>query len=96
MASGLARDRPLGNEVRTGRYHFEVIETPGHSDDHVVLWLPEKGWLFAGDLFVSETPKTARPEDNQNEIIESLRKVHHLHPQVLFTGLGIKRVRPLF
>ncbi|MEW6276186.1 MAG: MBL fold metallo-hydrolase [Bacillota bacterium] len=83
-----SRPNPLGKEVRTGKYRFEVIETPGHSDDHVVFWLPEKGWLFAGDLFVSETPKTARPEDNQGEIIASLQKVHRLHPQVLFTGLG--------
>lgn len=80
--------KPLASEIRTGRYRFEVIEAPGHSDDHVVLWLAEKGWLFTGDLFVSESPKTARPEEDQDQIIESLRKVQDLQPGVIFTALG--------
>ncbi|MGB9905057.1 MAG: MBL fold metallo-hydrolase, partial [Desulfotomaculales bacterium] len=39
-----SRPKPLGDEITTRRYLFEVIKTPGHSEDHVVLWLPEKGW----------------------------------------------------
>jgi hydroxyacylglutathione hydrolase len=32
---------------------MRVIETPGHTLDHVAYWLPEQGLVFAGDLIFS-------------------------------------------
>ena len=46
----------LGETLYTRNYEFEVIHTPGHAPDHVALHEPEKRWLFAGDLFISERP----------------------------------------
>ena len=44
----------LGPGLRTRELRFDVLETPGHSPDHVCLWEPERGWLFTGDLFLAE------------------------------------------
>ncbi|MEW6547192.1 MAG: MBL fold metallo-hydrolase [Bacillota bacterium] len=44
----------IPDRLYTGRYRFAVLHTPGHSDDHICLLEPDEGWLFSGDLFLSE------------------------------------------
>ncbi len=63
----------LETTLKTGRYTFEVLSTPGHCTGHVVLLEKEQGWCFSGDLFVSERPKVLRPEENVYQIMDSLR-----------------------
>lgn len=48
--------QPLADTVASENSRLEVIDTPGHSHDHVCFLDREKGFLFTGDLFV--TPKT--------------------------------------
>lgn len=81
---------PLPAELKTGRYTFEVIETPGHSADHISLLEPEKGWCFTGDLFVSEDLKMLRSDEDIDGIIASLEKLLSLPvgELTLFTSLG--------
>lgn len=74
----------IGDSVTTPRFRFEVVHTPGHCDDHICLFEKSRGWLFSGDLFVSTRPNVARPEENQWQIIASLKKVKDLVPRVLF------------
>ena len=74
----------IGDSVTTPHFRFEVIHTPGHCDDHICLFEQGKGWLFSGDLFVSTRPNVARPEENQWQIIASLKKVKDLVPRALF------------
>ena len=38
------------DDVAIGTGRFEVVHTPGHKDDHVCLYDPDTGTLFAGDL----------------------------------------------
>lgn len=33
------------------------IPAPGHSADHSILFVPERGWLFTGDLYLASRPK---------------------------------------
>lgn len=66
---------PVGNTIETERYTFEVIATPGHADDHIVLYNREHGWLFSGDLYVTPTPKSSFKFESIPEMIESLKKV---------------------
>ncbi len=76
--------KAIGDSVTTQHFRFEVIHTPGHSDDHICLFEKGKGWLFSGDLFVSTRPNVARPEENQWQIIASLKKAKDLMPRALF------------
>ncbi len=61
--------------VTTERHRFEVIHTPGHAPDHVVLLERDRGWLFGGDLYLTSRPKTMFRFESVPEIIESLRTV---------------------
>lgn len=76
----------IGESVSTAHYRFNVVHTPGHSPDHICLHEPELGWLFTGDLFISTHPRVARPEEDQWQIIQSLRKIAVLKPRLLFTA----------
>ncbi|HSW35042.1 MAG TPA: MBL fold metallo-hydrolase, partial [Candidatus Limnocylindrales bacterium] len=49
--------KEVTGKLETSRYNFEVIDTPGHSPDHIVILEPEQGWCFCGDIFVSENQK---------------------------------------
>jgi glyoxylase-like metal-dependent hydrolase (beta-lactamase superfamily II) len=64
------------------------VHTPGHSDDHICLFEPQKTWLFSGDLYTSEKPIVARPEERQWHIIASLKKVRALKPRIMFPAPG--------
>ncbi len=86
----LTEVQPLPETIRTKHYSFEVIETPGHSLDHIVLFEREKGWCFSGDLFVSENLKVLRADEDINGIIASLEKLMALPAEelTLYTSLG--------
>lgn len=82
--------QPLPGAIRTKHYSFEVIETPGHSPDHIALFEREQGWCFTGDLFVSENLKVLRADEDINGIIASLEKLLVLPAEklTLYTALG--------
>ena len=77
------RAEPLGSSVKTARYHFLVIPTPGHSTDHVCFFEPDEGWLFSGDLFIHEQARYLRVDEDAYQILASLRRVLALRPQLL-------------
>lgn len=64
--------QPLGAVVETPRYRFDVLHTPGHADDHVVLYERQEGWLFSGDLFIADKHKLLRPEEDPFVMMSSL------------------------
>ena len=76
--------------ISTSRYTFWVLETPGHSPDHISLFEPEQGWCFSGDLFVSENLKMLRADEDIDGILASLENVISLPAEemTLFTSLG--------
>jgi glyoxylase-like metal-dependent hydrolase (beta-lactamase superfamily II) len=80
----------LPDSIDTPHYHFDVIDTPGHSRGHVVLVEPDKGWCFSGDLFVGERPRVIRPDDVIPQTILSLKKLLETKTTdlVLFTAGG--------
>ena len=84
--------KAIGESVTTQHFRFEVIPTPGHCDDHICLFERSKGWLFSGDLFFGTHPNVARPEENQWQIIASLKKAKDLTPRALFPAARGNRV----
>lgn len=82
--------KPIAPSIPTQRYTFEVVDTPGHCAGHVSLVEPSRGWCFTGDLFMRETPKFIRAEENLGEIILSMQRLLALPTErlVLFTAVG--------
>jgi glyoxylase-like metal-dependent hydrolase (beta-lactamase superfamily II) len=76
----------LGGEVRTSRFRFSVVPTPGHSRDHVCFHEPERGWLFAGDLYLGSQVRLARPFENAADLVASLERTLALRPRIVFCG----------
>lgn len=70
-ADNVLRD---GDTLKCGDRWFQVIHTPGHSDDSILLYCQAEGVLFAGD-----TPLVIRSQDSSYDarfiqILEDLAK----------------------
>ena len=65
---------------------FHFLSTPGHSRDHLSLWLPEISSLFPADAV--EDPFPSLDEDGGPEVIEeekrTLMKLLELNPEWVF------------
>jgi glyoxylase-like metal-dependent hydrolase (beta-lactamase superfamily II) len=81
---------PLPPVVRTSRFTFDVIETPGHSVGHAVLVEKARGWCFSGDIFAREKMKFIRPEEDMGETVASMQRLIALPTErlILFTSVG--------
>lgn len=83
------RPRPIAienvpGEIQTTAHLLRVIETPGHSEDHLCFFEPERKWLFTGDLYLSSYLRYLRADENIYEIMRSVQKMIDLKPLVLF------------
>jgi glyoxylase-like metal-dependent hydrolase (beta-lactamase superfamily II) len=76
--------RPLGPRMDLAGLELEVVETPGHSDDHVVFFEPKHRWLFSGDLFIGERIRSVHQGQDMYRSLESLRMAAALEPARLF------------
>ncbi|MCL4832568.1 MAG: MBL fold metallo-hydrolase [Caldilineaceae bacterium] len=85
----------LGLEVRAGPFTLRVIETPGHSRDHIVFFEPKQRWLFSGDAFIGGRDRAWAAEFEMFGTLSSLRALASLHPERLFPGSGHVRRTPL-
>lgn len=77
---------PVPEKIESSNYTLTCIHTPGHSKDHVVYYLPDKGYLFSGDLYLGDRIKYFRVDERICDQIESLKKVSKLDFDVLFCG----------
>ncbi len=82
---------PIGTSIETDIFTFQVIETPGHSDDHICLYEPNRRWLFTGDAYIGGRDKALREDYNIWRIIASLKKLASLDAETLFSGSGSVR-----
>ncbi|HYX67977.1 MAG TPA: MBL fold metallo-hydrolase, partial [Terriglobales bacterium] len=79
-----AETQPAGDWVETPRFRLQVVPTPGHAEDHIALWEPERRWLFSGDLFLGPRLKYLRSDEDIYALLDSLRRVIALEPETLF------------
>lgn len=56
-------------------YNWDVIHTPGHAVDHVVLYCKDLKIMFTGDLFVQAHTKAIMRDENLIDTLNSLKKV---------------------
>lgn len=75
---------------------LQVIETPGHSSDHVVFLDPTNKLLFSGDHLVSHISSNAIIEPNRNgkrmttvsDYLQSLEKCLNYDFDIVYSGHG--------
>jgi len=91
-----SRASPLLDEawIQTEHFRFQVLHTPGHSSDHICLYVPEQGWLFTGDLFVGGWERALREGYDIWQIIASLKRVAAMPATVMFPGSARIRENP--
>ena len=78
----------VDNQIRTASYQLRVVETPGHSPDHIALFEPSQRWLFSGDVFVYSQQNAWAAEADLFGVICSLRTLADLRPERLFPSDG--------
>jgi glyoxylase-like metal-dependent hydrolase (beta-lactamase superfamily II) len=78
--------RPLASPLRAfsdpPALHF--VPTPGHSEDHQVVWDAERATLFSGDLWLGVRARVMHESENPFRILASLRAALVLHPARMF------------
>ncbi len=70
--------------LQAGSLTVRVVPAPGHSEDMTVLFVPEHGWLFAGDLFISRRLRFLRNDEDANALLASIERALDLDFDVLF------------
>ena len=63
---------------------LEFVPTPGHSEDHHIVWDAETETVFSGDLWLGVRSRAMHHHEDPRRIIESLERVAALRPKHLF------------
>jgi hydroxyacylglutathione hydrolase len=62
-----------GDSVKLGAAEFQVLETPGHTQGSISLWIPAENKLIAGDtLFFDSIGRTDLPGGDSRQILRSI------------------------
>jgi len=85
------RTQPLAVDLFPDRIETTLgklvpVHTPGHAKDHTAFWLQEAGVLFSGDLYLADTIKYFRVDEDVGTQIDSLHKVLSLDFDTLLCG----------
>lgn len=78
----------LGETIDTESGYLLVIPTPGHCDDHVVLYDPKEKVLLAGDAFMGSYFATPNPDVDSKKWLVSLERLMELDIEILVEGHG--------
>jgi glyoxylase-like metal-dependent hydrolase (beta-lactamase superfamily II) len=79
-----AKSKAVGDWLETPKFQFRVIPTPGHAEDHISLYEPERGWLFTGDLYLAPKLRYLRADEDIYAMLDSLRRATALEPDSVF------------
>jgi glyoxylase-like metal-dependent hydrolase (beta-lactamase superfamily II) len=74
---------PFPEPMETSSGKMVSLHTPGHARDHVVYFLPEKGVVFSGDLYLGDRIRYFRADEDMGTQIASLKKVLKLDFSIL-------------
>ncbi len=75
-----------------GELSFEVTHTRGETEDAAWTWIPEKKWLFPGDLFIWAVPNAGNPQKAQRwagEWAAGLRQMAGKGAELMSPGHGL-------
>ena len=78
--------------LNVGSLEVHLAHEKGETDDATVTWVPSKGVLCTGDLFIWATPNGGNPQKVQRyplEWAQALRRMDQLNAQYLLPGHGM-------
>ena len=75
---------PIIDLLRTPKHTFQLIPIPGHAEDMVALYEPDKKWLFSGDLFINSYIGYCLQNERIMQQITSIRRVLTLPFETMF------------
>lgn len=75
---------PVPDVLNSGKYRFDIIDSPGHYRHHKAVFLRDKGWLFPGDLITVLRPTSIFRDENLSDMISSLQRLLHLPFNTVF------------
>lgn len=75
--------------LRGGDLSFELIHTPGHTPDHIALWIPEIRTCLAVDAVEWPIPEVwSESADDLQKLRASLRRIQDLDAKFVITAHG--------
>ncbi|HXJ84701.1 MAG TPA: alkyl sulfatase dimerization domain-containing protein [Candidatus Methylomirabilis sp.] len=77
---------------RLGDLDVHYRAAKGETDDHCYVWIPERSYLFTGDLVIWASPNCGNPQKVQRypvEWAEALEEMSGLDAEWLFPGHGL-------
>ncbi len=77
---------------RVAGLDVELRAAKGETDDHLTVWLPQRGYLFTGDLIIWQAPNCGNPQKVQRypeEWADALEAMAALDAEWLFPGHGL-------
>lgn len=87
----------LSDHIDAAHGPLQVLSTPGHCDDHIVLYDPREKVLIAGDAFMGSYFATPNPDVDSCQWIDTLERLLTLNIEVLVEGHGhVHTMRPDF
>ena len=74
---------------KIGKFKFEVIVTPGHTDDSISIYFEEVNILFTGDfIFYHSIGRTDLPTGNYSDMKKSIEKIKKYDNIDIYPGHG--------
>ncbi len=81
-----------GLDLEVGEARLKLIHEKGETDDHTIVWVPQKRALFTGDLVIWAFPNAGNPQKAQRypaEWAAALRRMIDLEPALLLPAHGL-------
>ena len=81
-----------GLELEVGEARMQLTHEQGETDDHTIVWVPQQGVLFTGDLIIWAFPNAGNPQKAQRypaEWAAALRRMIDLRPSLLAPAHGL-------
>ncbi len=64
-----------GDVIKSGKYEFEILETPGHTSGSMCMYCKEKSLLISGDtLFYASVGRCDLATGNQETLLKSIKE----------------------
>lgn len=83
-----AKELDIKENLELCNLSFNIIHTPGHKDDSICLYNPDKKILFTGDLIFPKGSfgRTDLAEGDREKLIESIKKIKQLDVEEFYPG----------